>query len=122
LAHAGDRLGEILHAGVRVDDQFGIVDPRDLPSWLGQMTFFDDADAVDWPADAMPPGRVFAFQVWTEFRIWWSSSKDGVAYLAWRPIDTTEWLIAMSAFEPKLTYIGNGHVWRFGKNVGHEDE
>src|SRR5690606_10362484 len=54
LREAGDRLGKITAACVRVDAYFGVVPVADLEGWLERMVFFDDPLDPDWTGHVVP--------------------------------------------------------------------
>lgn len=115
LRYGCGRVTNVERVALLCDQAFGVMSFLDAEPWLRQMTFFDDARASDWPEDFVSKGHRYAFQAWTPERIWFSSSRDGVAILDWRPVDGDEWMRSMSAFEPELIEISSGRLWKFGR-------
>lgn len=117
LATAGKRLGIVETICVRVDEFFGTMSPIDAQPWLRRMVFFDDHRDPNWPQDATPPGRVFDFIAFTDDRIWYPSSFDGVISLGWKSRGAYAWMQAQSEYEPLLIEINGSsrRVWRNGR-------
>lgn len=117
LREAGDRLGKITAACVRVDAYFGVVPVADLEGWLERMVFFDDPLDPDWTGHVVPKGHNYRFQIWTTSRVWFVGERDGIAHLDWMPLTVKEWTMAVSRFEERLVNISTLRPWRFGREI-----
>ena len=118
LRQAGDRLGAVTAACIRVDGYFGAVPVLELDAWLERMSFFDDPLDPGWTGHAAPAGHDYRFQIWTRSRIWFVGERDGIARLEWMPLTPEEWTVAASRFQERLVNISTGRPWRFGREIG----